>query len=81
MRKYRLYLEGVSYIDEEGNICNYKIIDYCDSKKAAIVYQKDATITNLSDKILSRAILINNGQSAINVVFDPNELRRKYDEN
>lgn len=76
MKKYKLYLDRVSYIDEEGNICNYKLTTSRDSKKAALIYQRNATITDMSNRIVSRAILLDGGRTAINVTFDPNELRR-----
>lgn len=75
MKKYKLYLEGVSYIDEDREMCNYKITTSRDSKKAALTYQRNATITNMSNKVVSKAILLDGGRTAINVTFDPNEYR------
>ena len=71
MRKYKLYIEGASYIDNEGNVCNYKITTSRNSKRATETYGKNVTITDLHDKIISQAILVNG--KGVNVEFDPYE--------
>lgn len=57
MKRYKLYVEGLSYIDSEGNIESYTIINHRNAKKAARDYGRDVTITNMSDKVVSMARL------------------------
>ena len=74
MRRYKLYLDGVWYKDEEGNNCCYKYTTSRDSVAAALTYQRDATITDMHDHVLSKAKLGPNGCYAYHVMFDREEL-------
>ena len=80
MRRYKLYLNGVSYIDANGNVCCFKYTTSRNSKEAAILYGKDATITDMHDRIVSKAKLSPDGRTAYNVVFDKNENFMKGDD-
>ena len=72
MRRYKLYLDGVSYKDTNGNICCFKYTTSRDSKKAARDYGRDATITDMHDRVVSKAKFDENGK-AYNVLFDKYE--------
>lgn len=71
MRTYKLYLDGVWYRDEDGNDVSYKLTNSRDSKKAALTYGRNATITDMSGRIVSKAMLDATGSKAYNVAFDP----------
>ena len=69
---YKLFLDGVSYRNENGNLCNYKLTTSRNSKLAAETYQRNATITTMKNKVVSKAIILPNGK-AMRVTFDPDE--------
>lgn len=71
--KYKLYLDGVWYRDANGNTCCYKLTTSRNSKLAAETYGRDATITNMHGKVVSKARLDESGK-AYNVVFDKEEM-------
>ena len=73
MRRYKLYLDGVWYKDEDGNNSNFKYTTSRNSKSAALLYGRGATITDMHDRIVSKAKLLPDGK-AYNVVFDRDEL-------
>ena len=73
MKRYKLYLNGVWYKDENGNNSCFKYTTSRDSKKAALIYGRDATITDMHDRVVSKAKLSPDGK-AYNVVFDRDEL-------
>lgn len=74
MRRYKLYLDGVWYKDADGTNRCFKYTTSRNSKTAAVTYQRDATITDLHDRVVSKAKLSPNGCDAYNVCFDKNEL-------
>ena len=73
MRKYKLYLDGVWYRNADGTNCGFKYTKSRDSKATAEMYQRDATITDMHDRIVSKAKLSPDGH-AYNVSFDRNEI-------
>ena len=74
MRRYKLYLDGVWYKDENGNNCCFKYTTSRNSKEAAVLYGRNATITDLHDRVVSKAKLRPNGCSAYNVYFNREEM-------
>ena len=74
MRRYKLYLDGVWYKDVDGTNHCFKYTTSRDSKAAAVTYQRDATITDMHDHVVSKAKLSPNRHDACNVCFDRNEL-------
>ena len=77
MRRYKLYLEGVWYRDTDGANCGFKYTTSRDSKAAAVTYQRDATITDMHDRVVSKAKLSPDGH-AYNVSFDKNEMIKRW---
>lgn len=71
--KYKLFLDGVWYTDSNGNACCYKLTTSRNSKLAAETYGRDATITNMHGRVVSKAKLGVNGK-AYNVTFDKEEV-------
>lgn len=68
MKRYKLYLDGVWYKDDNGNDCYFKYVTSRNSKKFAMQYGTEATITDMHDRIVSKAKLSADGQ-AYNVCF------------
>lgn len=66
--KYKLYLNGVWYKDANGNDCDYKLTTSRNSKLAAETYGRNATITTIGGKVVSKAKLDPCGK-AYNVTF------------
>ena len=62
MRRYKLYLDGIGYIDSDGNRRYYKIITHRNSKRAASDYGKNATITDMHDNVVSAAKIATDGR-------------------
>ena len=78
MRRYKLYLDGVCYKDVDGTNRGFKYTTSRDSKAAAVMYQRDATITDMHDRVVSKPKLSPNGHDAYNVCFDKNELIERW---
>ena len=55
MKRYRLCLDGISYLDNEG-VHLYKLTQSRNAKAAAETYGRSATITDMKGKVLSRYI-------------------------
>ena len=62
MRRYKLYLDGVGYIDNNGNKRYYSYINHRNSKRAVMEYGRNATITDMHDREISKAIIDADGR-------------------
>ena len=72
-RQYKLFLDGITYIDADGKRCDYKLTTSMDAKKAAELYQANATITDMHDRVVSKANIGHDGR-AYSISFDREEM-------
>jgi hypothetical protein len=61
MKNYKLYIDGLQFIDPVIGRRDYKVVISRNAKHFAETYQRPCTITNMSGKPLCRCILDNNG--------------------
>lgn len=73
---YKLFIDGASYQNENGKLCNYKLTTSRNSKVAAETYQRNVTITTMKNKVVSKSIILPNGEG-MRVVFDPDEFTKE----
>lgn len=61
MRRYRLYVSGIGFINSDGKMVSYTVITNRNAKKAARDYGRDVLITDMHGRVVSGANIDENG--------------------
>lgn len=62
MRRYKLYVSGIGFVNNNGKMVSYTVITNRNAKKAASDYGRDVLITDMHGKPVSAAIIDENGK-------------------
>jgi hypothetical protein len=55
MTRYKLYVEGQTFLDRDGNTSGYKIVTGRNAKQMAKNYKQNVTVTDMNGYVITKA--------------------------